>query len=170
MAFSNPMSSVRALFRNLNNAVDLLACSIHIRTVINAHHDRVLAVVGNHAEGMDIHPVSILLVTGIYEHIVNYLGMIEIGKLIFADDFLIEKIVGQRKMLAVDIHSIVGEVKHRRIIYIGTVFIIGSFLNIMPSVRIIVSFKMNRTDDTAEMRFIDFMTLLCGLIEILDLS
>lgn len=65
--------------------------------------DRVLAVVGNHAEGMDIHPVSILLVTGIHEHIVNYLGMIEIGKLIFADVSLSKRSSVSEKMLAVDI-------------------------------------------------------------------
>lgn len=163
-------SGARLLLRELNNVIELLAGGIHIRAVVNAHHYGILAVVCDYTEGMDIHAVCIFPIADIYEGIIDDLGMIELGELILADDLLIEQVVREGEVLAVDIHGVLREIKNSGVIEVGSVFIIGTALE-KDTVfgEIVVSLEDYGADDTVELRLIYLMTLLSGLLEVLGL-
>lgn len=158
------------LFRQLDNVVELIASGIHVSAVVNAHHDSVLAVVSNNAEGVNVYAVCILFVTNVNKGIVNDFRMIKLGELVLTHDLLIKKIIGEGEMLAVDIHSVLGEVKNSGVIKISSVLVVAAASE-KKSVfgEIVISLEDYGTNDTAEVRLIYLVTLLSGLFEILGL-
>ena len=151
------------------DSVDISNSLIDICAVVNHHVKYNGAVVLNDTEGVGLYSGDVLS-AGEHCLALDDLCVIKIEELVLTHDLLVKLCVGEGEVITVGVQLILGEVDDGGVVHVGTVLVVTALLEAeILTLGIVKALDGYRLDELAEVRLVDLVTLLCGLIEVLYL-